>query len=226
MTERTRVLLEIDEPMGPGVDFEPNVDGIGSTARRARLLGPWLGLDRGHLVDADDGSGGEVPVLSRCPPRRSWAAGSRVSSWEAWPSRADACSWPGSAAPRSPSSRSSGPLRVASRRRAPRSAPRMPRATPSVPDASTASAGRRSAWSVAGHGCPTVPRRRPGALLHAPLPVGVLACPSAAPLRARTRGAAGPGRRNLHWIERPAQVDAGLVDRVRLAGTGAPRCCS
>jgi hypothetical protein len=76
MTERTRVLIEIDEPMGPGVDFEPNVDGIGSTARRARLRGPWLGLDRGHLVDADDGSGREVPVLVAVPA--STFAGCRI----------------------------------------------------------------------------------------------------------------------------------------------------
>ena len=76
MTERTRVLIEIDEPMGPGVDFEPNVDGIGSTARRARVRGPWLGLDRGHLVDADDGSGREVPVLVALPA--STFAGCRI----------------------------------------------------------------------------------------------------------------------------------------------------
>jgi hypothetical protein len=67
MTQRTRVLVEIDEPMGPGVEFDVNVDGIGSTARRARLRGPWLGLDRGHLVEADDGSGREVPVLIALP---------------------------------------------------------------------------------------------------------------------------------------------------------------
>jgi hypothetical protein len=63
MTERIRLIIEIDEPMGPGVEFDANVDGIGSTARRARVRGPWLGLDRGHLVDTDDGSGRAVPAL-------------------------------------------------------------------------------------------------------------------------------------------------------------------
>jgi len=67
MTQRTRVIVEVDEPMGPGVEFDANVDGIGSTARRARFRGPWLGLDRGHLVEADDGSGREVPVLIALP---------------------------------------------------------------------------------------------------------------------------------------------------------------
>jgi hypothetical protein len=67
MTERSRVIVEVDEPMGPGVEFELNIGGIGSTARRGRVRGPWLGLDRGHLVDTDDGLGRAVPVLIALP---------------------------------------------------------------------------------------------------------------------------------------------------------------
>jgi hypothetical protein len=160
MTERTRVLIEIDEPMGPGVDFEPNVDGIGATACRARVRGPWLGLDRGHLVEADDGSGRQVPVLIALPA--STFVGCRIEGELVGGLAAPAgtvlvARITGAAVPIEAFTE---PRRVGSRRRVDGSTPRPPRVTPSGPAASFENAGRGNAWSAAGPGCPKGRRRR------------------------------------------------------------------
>jgi hypothetical protein len=156
MTQRTRVIVEVDEPMGPGVEFDANVDGIGSTARRARFRGPWLGLDRGHLVEADDGSGREVPVLIALPA--STFVGCRIEGelvgGLATPAGTVLVARIGGASvPIEPF------LRTAAGRVASEGA-WIDGATAARHAASFGNAGRRSAWSVAAHGSRRDPRRR------------------------------------------------------------------
>ncbi len=211
------MIVEVDEPMGPGVDFEVNVGGIGSTARRGRVRGLWLGLDRGHLVDADDGSGRAVPVLIALPA--STFAGCRIEGELVG----------GLAAP-------GGTVLVA----------RISGATVPIEPFIRTVAGRGAsggAWMDA----PTAARHAERARREfrerrakervvggrAWLPEG-----SEAPAQARfstphslseyslarlpprfVRGLEGlldPDERILYWIERPALVDEGLVERVRL----------
>jgi hypothetical protein len=60
------VLVEVEEALGPGIDFDrdPHDGRIGRRARGGRL---WLGFDRAMLVDSDDGAGRAVPVLAAVP---------------------------------------------------------------------------------------------------------------------------------------------------------------
>lgn len=61
-----RVVVEVEQALGPGVDFEQEPYGrlIG---RRVRRGGMWLGFDRAALVDSDDGSGRRLAVLVALP---------------------------------------------------------------------------------------------------------------------------------------------------------------
>ncbi len=63
---RPTVLVEVEQPLGPGLDFERDVHGQ-LLARRARAGGPWFGVDRAALVESDDGSGRALPVLVAVP---------------------------------------------------------------------------------------------------------------------------------------------------------------
>jgi hypothetical protein len=62
-----RLLVEVVEPLGPGLELERDGRAGGLVATRARTGGFWLGLDRGALVDSDDGSGRSLPVLVAVP---------------------------------------------------------------------------------------------------------------------------------------------------------------
>ncbi len=76
-------IVEVTEPLGPGLDFEPVEGGRHLMATRARSRGPWFGLDRAEVVDSDDGSGRGVRVLlgvptstfSGCRVRVTWTGG-------------------------------------------------------------------------------------------------------------------------------------------------------
>ncbi len=63
----TRFLVEIDEPLGPGIELERDDRNGGLVATRARTGGRWLGFDRGALVESDSGSGRCVPVIVAVP---------------------------------------------------------------------------------------------------------------------------------------------------------------
>ncbi len=63
----TRLLVEVVEPLGPGLELERDERTGGLVAARARTGGLWLGLDRGAVVDSDDGSGRSLPVLIAVP---------------------------------------------------------------------------------------------------------------------------------------------------------------
>lgn len=67
--------MEVEQALGPGVDFEPsrNRDLIGV---RARAAAGWLGFDRAALAGKDDGHGRSVPVLVALPT--STFAGARL----------------------------------------------------------------------------------------------------------------------------------------------------
>ncbi|MGH2467154.1 MAG: hypothetical protein ACRDGL_05440, partial [Candidatus Limnocylindrales bacterium] len=63
-----RVLLEVEEALGPGVELEPaGPGGGGLVVRRTRRGAVWLGVDRAVLVDSDDGRGRAVAVLVAVP---------------------------------------------------------------------------------------------------------------------------------------------------------------
>ena len=66
MTSGSRVLVEVEQALGPGVEFEREAYG-GLVGRRARRGGPWLGFDRAAVVDSDDGSGRRLPVVVALP---------------------------------------------------------------------------------------------------------------------------------------------------------------
>lgn len=65
-----RELVEVSEPLGPGLDVEPGDGGV-PVVVRARAAGPYLGLDRGFVVDSDDGTGRAVRALVALPSS-SW----------------------------------------------------------------------------------------------------------------------------------------------------------
>ncbi len=216
MTERTRVLIEIDEPMGPGVDFEPNVDGIGSTARRARLRGPWLGLDRGHLVDADDGSGREVPVLVALPA--STFAGCRIEGelvgglaaqgGSVLVARINGAALPIEPFIRTAAGRLASEGSWMSAQGAARHAERARREYRERRAKERVVGGR--AWLPEGSEAPAKAR------FSTPHSLSEYSLARLPPRFMRgLEGLLDPDERILYWIERPALVDTGLVDRVR-----------
>jgi hypothetical protein len=72
-----RVLLEVEEALGPGVELEPvGPRGGGLVVRRARRGGVWMGVDRAVLSASDDGRGRQLPVLVALPG--STFAGCRI----------------------------------------------------------------------------------------------------------------------------------------------------
>jgi hypothetical protein len=62
-----QVVVEVEQALGPGLEFELDRASGRLVARRARLAGPWLGLDRAVLVESDDGNGRGLPVLVAVP---------------------------------------------------------------------------------------------------------------------------------------------------------------
>jgi hypothetical protein len=61
------VLVEVEEALGPGLDYARDLERGGILVSGARGGGLWLGADRGFLVDSDDGHGRVVPVLVALP---------------------------------------------------------------------------------------------------------------------------------------------------------------
>lgn len=59
-------LVEVEQALGPGVDFERDAQGqlVGRRARSGRV---WLGFDQAALVDSDDGRGRRLAVLVAVP---------------------------------------------------------------------------------------------------------------------------------------------------------------
>ena len=70
------VLVEVEEALGPGLDYARDLERGGILVSGTRGGGLWLGADRGFLVDSDDGHGRAVPVLVVLPA----AAASLASS--------------------------------------------------------------------------------------------------------------------------------------------------
>ena len=48
--EESLVLVEVEEPLGPGLDVEVDRESGKSIVRRVRRGGVWLGVDRARLV--------------------------------------------------------------------------------------------------------------------------------------------------------------------------------
>lgn len=65
-----RELVEVTEPLGPGFDVEHRGDGA-PVVVRARADGVFPGLDRGFVVDSDDGTGRSLRALVALPAS-SW----------------------------------------------------------------------------------------------------------------------------------------------------------
>lgn len=70
--------IDVEDALGPGVDIEFDLTSGRPVARRARNRGPWLGLDRGSVVDTDDGHGRRLPALIGLPA--STFAGCRIEA--------------------------------------------------------------------------------------------------------------------------------------------------
>ena len=77
------VVVEVEEPQGPGIDFDRLSNG-GLIGWRARAAGIWLGFDRAALLDSDDGSGRRVRVLVRLPASTFAGARLRVDLVGGW----------------------------------------------------------------------------------------------------------------------------------------------
>jgi hypothetical protein len=77
------VLADVEQALGPGVDFAPEA-GLGLTGQRVRSAGAWLGFDRAGLVDSDDGSGRRLPVLVASPTSTFAGARLRVELVGGW----------------------------------------------------------------------------------------------------------------------------------------------
>ena len=69
------LVVEVEQALGPGVDFEANQP-FEMIGRRARAGGAWLGFDRAALIDSDDGLGRRIRVLVAVPA--STFAGARL----------------------------------------------------------------------------------------------------------------------------------------------------
>jgi hypothetical protein len=217
MTERTHVLVEVDEPMGPGVEFEVNLGGIGSTARRGRIRGPWLGLDRGHLVDTDVGTGRAVPVLVALPA--STFVGCRIEA-----ELVGGLAAPGATVLLACISGASIPIEPLIRTVAGRLASDgawidAPTAARHAEHARREYRERRAkervvdgrAWLPDGSEAPAQAR------FSTPHSVSEYSLARLPPRFVRgLEGLLDADERILYWIERPALVDTGLVDRVRL----------
>ncbi len=61
------VLVEVEEALGPGLDYARDTERGGIVVSGARGGSLWLGADRGFLVDSDDGHGRAMPVLIALP---------------------------------------------------------------------------------------------------------------------------------------------------------------
>ena len=72
------VLVEVEEALGPGLDYARDVERGGIRVVGSRGGSLWLGADRGFLVDSDDGRGRVVPVLVALPA--SSFVGARVDT--------------------------------------------------------------------------------------------------------------------------------------------------
>jgi hypothetical protein len=66
MVAPVMLVAEVEEALGPGVDFVPE-PGAGLIAHRARRARLWLGFDRAALMDSDDGLGRRIPLLVALP---------------------------------------------------------------------------------------------------------------------------------------------------------------
>jgi hypothetical protein len=62
----SRELVEVTDPLGPGLDVEPGPGGL-PVVVRARFGGAFPGLDRGFVVDSDDGTGRSMRALVALP---------------------------------------------------------------------------------------------------------------------------------------------------------------
>jgi hypothetical protein len=60
---RHSILVEVEEALGPGLEYDRDLERGGIVLKGARGGGLWLGADRAFLVDSDDGHGRAVPVL-------------------------------------------------------------------------------------------------------------------------------------------------------------------
>ena len=75
MSERHLFLAEVEEALGPGLDYGHDPE-RGLHVRSARGGSLWLGVDRAFLVDSDDGRGRRLPLLVALPASSS--PGARV----------------------------------------------------------------------------------------------------------------------------------------------------
>jgi len=206
-------IVEVIEPLGPGLDFGVDAAGRPLVATHARTRLAWLGLDRAEVVESDDGSGRGVRVLVAVPT--STFSGCRIQ-----------VRWTGGLVDRQ------GPILLASVAGMPDPLPAAVRAVAAVPDGTWLDAGeaahlaadarrlyrtRRAADRIVG-GRAWEPRvgsleDRRFTSPHARSEYSLAHLP---PRYLRgLRQVLDPDERVLYVIERPAVTSAGFVDRVR-----------
>jgi hypothetical protein len=208
------VVVEVEEALGPGLDFEDD-HRLGLVGRRARSGGSWVGFDRGALVDSDDGSGGLVPVVIGMPG--STFKGARVlveliGGWRTDRGVVLLGRVPGSSEPLEPTARMAARISddadVLDAAGAERAAQRAHQRHRERSSHARIVGGR--AWHGLDAEAPETARfGTPHSLAEYSL--------RRLPPRF-VRGLAGlldDGERVLYWVERPALADAGLLQRLR-----------
>jgi hypothetical protein len=205
-------IIEVTEPLGPGLDFGVDAAGRPVVATHARSRLAWLGLDRAEVVESDDGSGRGIRVLVGVPV--STFAGCRIQ-----------VQWTGGVVDRH------GPILVARVAGMPEPLPAIVRTVAAAPDGRWLDAGeaahlaadarrlyrtRRAADRIVG-GRAWEPRvgsleDRRFTSPHARSEYSLAHLP---PRYLRgLREVLDPDERVLYAIERPAITSAGFVDRV------------
>jgi hypothetical protein len=208
-----RVVVEVEQALGPGVDFDREPYGA-LIGRRARRGGPWLGFDRAALVDSDDGSGRRLPVVVALPSSTYVGCRLDVELAGGWQT-------------------SDGPILVGRVPGSPLPAPPLARVAANLNDGTWIDA--RAAERIARQARQRDRERRSHARIrggrawHAigtlPPELARFATPhSAAEYRLAkvpprfVRGLEGlldDDERLLYWVERPAINDVGLIGRLR-----------
>jgi hypothetical protein len=209
-----RVIVEIEEALGPGVEFEA-VAGSGLVGRHGRSGSAWLGFDRGGIVDSDDGSGRLLPIVVGLPASTFRGARLEVEVTGGWRT-ADGVVLLG----RLPG----GPVavdavaRVVARVAADAEALSPAEAAAEVTRAHQRHRERRShARIVSGRAWLAVDAVRPEqARFGTPHSAAEYSLRRLPPRFVRgLEGLLDDDERILYWVERPALVDAGIRERLR-----------
>lgn len=212
--EPSVVRVEVEQALGPGVEFERE-HGTGLVGRRPRAAGAWFGFDRAALVESDDGSGRRVPVLVALPASTFAGARLEIELTGGWSSRAGCIlvgRLPGSSTPNPALARIAAGVDGAAtwldREAAELEARRAYQRDRERRSHARIREGR--AWDPAGALPPEIARF---ATPHSAAEYRLARLP---PRYLRgLEGLLDDDERMLYWVDRPALADVGIVQRLR-----------